>query len=89
MDMRSKFGNPWSADEWNLTVQGQFVAFYGEERAKVFRRAAGVKLGATKPAVVVVKDTRTFIYTKRLVTADGTGQGIIGAGSSGDGPPEG
>lgn len=88
MDMRSKLGNPWMPDEWNLTRQGEFIKLYGEGRARVFAKVAKTTLGGLKPSAMAVGDTRTFIYTKRLVTNDGSGGGIIGAGSSGEGPPE-
>lgn len=84
VDMRSKLGNPWAPGEWNLTRQGEFVKLYGEGRARVFAKAAGTKIGALEPGKPI--GPCTYIFTKRLVTADGGG--LIGAGASGDGPPE-
>lgn len=86
VDLRSKFGNPWMPDEWNLTTQGQFVKLYGEGRARVFAKVAGTTIGALKPRPMPLGN-RTFILTKRLITTDSVG-GIIGAGSSGEGPPD-
>lgn len=42
--------NPWSADGWNLTAQGKVVRALGEAKASAMARAAGVTLGATRPA---------------------------------------
>jgi hypothetical protein len=42
--------NPWSAAHWNVTAQGQYVRANGEAKAVEMAKAAGVTLGATKPA---------------------------------------
>lgn len=41
--------NPWSADHWNLTEQGQVIRTQGEEKAKRMAEAAGSHLGAVRP----------------------------------------
>lgn len=42
--------NPWSKDHWNLTAQGKIVQEQGLDKAQQFAKAAGSKVGATKPA---------------------------------------
>lgn len=42
--------NPWSAEHWNLTEQGQVVKTHGIERANKMAAAAGSKVGAVRPA---------------------------------------
>lgn len=42
--------NPWSATGWNITAQGEFVRQHGEEKARQMAQAAGVTLGAVRPA---------------------------------------
>jgi hypothetical protein len=42
--------NPWTAANWNITKQGAFVRQHGEAKAQEAAKAAGVTLGATKPA---------------------------------------
>ncbi len=80
--------NPWSAEHWNLTAQGQYVVKHGLEAAHKKAIEAGTTLNG-KPKVseeaqqVIIKN---FILTKRIGS---TGGGIVGAGSSGSGPPEG
>jgi len=41
--------NPWSAENWNMTKQGQFVRAHGLERAQQAAQAAGTKVGGGKP----------------------------------------
>ena len=41
--------NPWSAKNWNLTKQGEFVKENGVEKAKEMAKLAGSQLGATSP----------------------------------------
>lgn len=41
--------NPWTAEGWNMTKQGQYLRQYGEAKAAEAAKAAGVTLGATKP----------------------------------------
>lgn len=42
--------NPWTKEGWNLTKQGQLVKTIGAAKAGEMAKAAGVSLGATKPA---------------------------------------
>ena len=42
--------NPWAAGNWNITAQGAYVKQHGEAKAAEAAKAAGVTLGATKPA---------------------------------------
>lgn len=91
-EAKSIFGNPWRHDQWNITTQGQFINRYGLPKAHEFAKLAGSKVGNTKPTIPgeltrVVEDNRTFIFNKR----GGSGGGdtiIVGAGSSGEGPPD-
>jgi hypothetical protein len=41
--------NPWTADNWNLTAQGQVVREHGSEKAMQIAKLAGSALGATHP----------------------------------------
>lgn len=41
--------NPWSAEGWNLTKQGQYVKQFGIEKATTMAERVGSKVGATKP----------------------------------------
>lgn len=42
--------NPWSAEGWNLTAQGNYLRTHGREKAEAAAKAAGSYLGATHPA---------------------------------------
>jgi hypothetical protein len=79
---KSIYGNPWRADQWNLTTQGAFVARYGEAKAAEFAKAAGTSIGALKPKPISERDVlvKNFILIKKVGGAGGTG-------SSGSGPP--
>ena len=44
-------GNPWSADHWNMTEQGNYVRTHGEAKAAQAAAAVGSRLGATRPTV--------------------------------------
>ena len=41
--------NPWSADGWNLTKQGQVVKEHGMARAQEMAKAVGSTVGSTRP----------------------------------------
>lgn len=43
-------GNPWLKGSWSLSAQGAYVQQHGEAKAAEAAKAAGVSLGATKPA---------------------------------------
>lgn len=88
-DFISAIGNPWSADQWNVTKQGEFLLRYGQRRAEQFAKEAGTTVGGAKPDGVGPKTIVKVLIQKRVINQGGTGGGIIGAGSSGDGPPEG
>lgn len=49
---KSTVGNPWSAANWNMTEQGNFLRLHGAEKASNLAAQAGVKVGAVKPAAV-------------------------------------
>ena len=99
-EQHSIFGNPWRADQWNITRQGQFVARYGAAKAAEFAKAAGSPVHSLRPPTtteVRIVEARTYIMTKKIgqqqSSGGGTGGtggsgGLVGAGSSGDGPPE-
>lgn len=42
--------NPWAKGAWSLSEQGAYVREHGVEKATAMAKAAGVVLGATKPA---------------------------------------
>jgi hypothetical protein len=42
--------NPWSVAGWNLTKQGQVVREQGATKAEALAKAAGSKVGATRPS---------------------------------------
>lgn len=42
--------NPFTKEHWSLTAQGEIVQRLGLEKAQQMAKAAGVELGATKPA---------------------------------------
>lgn len=76
----STLGNPWLATEFNVTRQGEFFRKYGAARAGQYAELARVANERDRPRV----EARTFILTRKI----GGGGGLVGAGSSGDGPPE-
>lgn len=41
--------NPWSAGNWNLTKQGEYIRQHGREKAAQAAKAAGSQIGATQP----------------------------------------
>lgn len=41
--------NPWSAKGWSLTKQGQYVKEHGMAKAQEAAKAAGSRIGATRP----------------------------------------
>jgi hypothetical protein len=86
--------NPWSAEHWNLTAQGQYVNKYGLEVAKKKARDAGSSIGALQPRIAAVgpytpipKSNFTVIVQRRGISAPVGGGGLVGAGSSGSGDP--
>jgi hypothetical protein len=44
--------NPWSAEHWSVTRQGEIVRRLGVEAAERFARAQNSRLGATRPAKI-------------------------------------
>lgn len=42
-------GNPWSADGWNMTKQGQYLREHGREKAERMATAAGTSVGGPRP----------------------------------------
>lgn len=86
---KSLYGNPWRPEQWNITTQGAFVVRYGVAKANEFAKAAGVNVGDLRPhdpnKPTRVVEVRNFLLGRRGGTSNSS---IIGAGSSGDGPPE-
>jgi hypothetical protein len=41
--------NPFSAEHWNLTAQGAIIRDKGTAAAETLAKAAGTKIGATRP----------------------------------------
>lgn len=76
--------NPWSAEFWNITAQGEYVKTYGLSVAQRTARQAGVSIGALRPAVdpnIRIVE-RHWVLSRKIATSDGAG-----GGSSGSGPP--
>jgi hypothetical protein len=77
----SKFAdNPWSAEHWNLTRQGDYVRKYGVEVAKTKARQAGVKFGAQAPVSMrrfapLPNGTPYTVIVQRRNIGGGTGNG--------------
>jgi hypothetical protein len=86
--------NPWSAEFWNLTRQGQYIQKYGVEVAKTKAKQAGAKFGDLKPRAHVgpfapiPQSNFTVIVQRKGLPAPVGGGGLVGAGSSGNGAPE-
>lgn len=80
----SAIGNPWLAAEFNVTRQGEFLKRYGARRAEQFK-----SLAQAANALAPKTQYRTTIIVRKIGNTSGGGGGLIGAGSSGDGPPEG
>lgn len=80
-DTMSEIANPWLPENWNLTAQGDYVKKYGVSVATRTAKLAGSSLGALKPRTGVTVQNLTIIQRKSF------GGGIVGAGSSGSGPP--
>lgn len=77
--------NPWLAENWNVTAQGDYVKKYGVSVAVRTAKLAGSYLGALKPNTPPTALYNNLVIIQRKSFGGG---GIIGAGSSGDGPPE-
>ncbi len=41
--------NPWTAENWNMTLQGQYVKEHGIEKATAAAKAAGTEFGSPTP----------------------------------------
>lgn len=41
--------NPWSAEHWNLTEQGNYMRAHGREKAEQLAKQAGTTVGAPRP----------------------------------------
>ena len=77
--------NPWSLEHWSLTRQGAYIKKYGVEVAKTKARQAGAKLGDLKPRALFGQPPLTVLVQRRNII--GGGGSLVGAGSSGEGPP--
>lgn len=83
--------NPWSAQFWNLTRQGEYVKKYGVDRARRKAKEAGSIFGATKPpaAVAAVINKHTVIVQRRFIGSAGLPADTpLPRGYAGDGPPD-
>ena len=49
LKLDDKPNNPWSRSGWNVTKQGQLIKAMGTEKAAAIARAAGSRIGATRP----------------------------------------
>lgn len=78
--------NPWLPENWNLTKQGEYIRQYGLEVAKGKAKHAGTKIGAPAPRINPTHST-IVIVQRRTIEVGGSGGALVGAGSSGDGPP--
>lgn len=88
-EAKSLFGNPWRFDQWNLTVQGQFVRRYGDAKAREFAVLAGTTFPGPKPrnGDEPQRDRLVYLVTRKILI-EGDGSGIAGGrGYAGDGPP--
>ena len=78
--------NPWSRERWNITAQGKFVSDNSMVLATVYAHAAGVEIGATRPASeapVPKIERQTRIVNKSVTNITN----VNGGGISGSGPP--
>lgn len=80
--------NPWTFANWNVTAQGRFVQQFGLEKAQAAAKEAGTVLGGARPVSHTKTIVKHFIFKKVIERTSGGGGGLVGAGSSGDGPPE-
>lgn len=81
------FANPWEFDQWNLTLQGQFLKRHGLALAQAYAADAGTSVGSRKPSAPPKPKPDICVLNKKIVTNVG-GSGS-GSGSSGHGPPTG
>jgi hypothetical protein len=86
--MATPNSNPWTYENWNLTEQGRFFVAFGLVKCEQLAAAAGTTVGGPKPkpAHEVKVIERHWIIQKKQV-GGGSGGGLVGAGSSGSGPP--
>jgi hypothetical protein len=47
--------NPWTAEHWNVTAQGQIFKKFGEAKARELAEAAGSQVDAAHPPVPKVR----------------------------------
>jgi hypothetical protein len=64
--------NPWSAEHFNLTRQGDYIKKYGLEVAKTKAKQAGAKLGQFA-VVPTAKANFTVIVQRRNLGGNGSG----------------
>lgn len=82
--MSLPFLNPWDVANWSITAQMRFVKDHGLPTARAYARAAGVELGALRPAPTEPApkvQARSYIISKKIITEGSRGY-------SGEGPPE-
>jgi hypothetical protein len=76
--------NPWTAALWSITAQGQFVRKHGTALAAAYARAAGVEIGATKPAPDVPAPTTKHLTRIVNKIFPGGSRGYDGFGPPGE-----
>jgi hypothetical protein len=79
------FPNPWRAAAFNVTEQMRFVRKHGMALANAYANDAGTTIGGL-PKTEPKREQRTVILNKTIQV--GVGGGVVGGGSSGNGPPE-
>jgi len=57
--------NPWSAEFWNLTRQGQYIKKYGVAVAKTKAKQAGAKLGDLKPRLYPAQPLTILVQRRK------------------------
>ena len=84
--------NPWAPEHWNISAQGRYIQEFGMSVATRTARKAGSYIGATKPTDDRRIIERQWILSRKISTDSSGGGGgntnVIGAGSSGEGPPD-
>jgi hypothetical protein len=69
--------NPWSAADWNLTAQGQYIKRYGVEAGARLARSVGSSLGALKPVTATIINKVYVIRGKKGDKGDPGPQGAV------------
>lgn len=78
--------NPWSAEHWNLTRQGEYVKKYGVDLARTKAKQAGAVFGSGRPPAVLMPQPKHTIIVQRRYYTDPNAS--LPRGYAGDGPPD-